>query len=110
MNSKSYRTSAASQVQPAPKKAKTLNSWFSRNSTAPEGSKTSDPTALVINSSPDASFKGEILNVEYDLPGTAHSGEGRTIMIELDNLYIVACYVPNSGQILERLNYRTQEW
>ena len=62
------------------------------------------------SSSSTGSLKGRVLNVECDLPGTRFTGEGRTIMLELDNMFIVACYVPNSGQYLERLSYRTQEW
>ncbi|CAN0164926.1 unnamed protein product [Ectocarpus fasciculatus] len=55
-------------------------------------------------------LKGRIVRAELDLQGTKHSGEGRTIMIELDTFFLVACYVPNSGQLLERLDYRVDEW
>lgn len=59
---------------------------------------------------PVAQLKGRVLRTELDLHGTKHSGEGRTIMLELDSFYLVACYVPNSGQNLERLDYRVDEW
>lgn len=55
-------------------------------------------------------FKTGVVNVSYDFTGTKFSGEGRTIIMELDNINIVACYVPNSGQNLERLDYRVDEW
>ena len=35
-----------------------------------------------------------------------HDQEGRTITLEFDKFYIVACYVPNAGQGLKRLDYR----
>ena len=36
--------------------------------------------------------------------------EGRTITLEFSKFYIVNTYVPNSGQKLERLAYRTEKW
>lgn len=36
--------------------------------------------------------------------------EGRTIALELDDAWVVAAYVPNSGQKLERLKMRLEEW
>lgn len=36
--------------------------------------------------------------------------EGRTIILELPFATITNVYVPNSGQTLERLDYRTKEW
>lgn len=30
--------------------------------------------------------------------------------MEFDKFYLVACYVPNAGQGLVRLDYRTKEW
>jgi exodeoxyribonuclease III len=51
-----------------------------------------------------------VLKVDYDLKDKRFSGEGRTITVEFPNFFLVNCYVPNSGQRLERLNYRTSEW
>lgn len=39
-----------------------------------------------------------------------HDDEGRTITAEFSNFYVVATYIPNAGQKLERLKYRTKEW
>lgn len=36
--------------------------------------------------------------------------EGRTLTLELDDFYLVATYVPNSGRDLSRLKYRVEEW
>lgn len=36
--------------------------------------------------------------------------EGRVITIEFDTISVVLAYVPNSGQTLERLNYRISTW
>jgi exodeoxyribonuclease-3 len=36
--------------------------------------------------------------------------EGRVITIELDNFYLIHVYTPNSGQALDRLEWRTTSW
>jgi len=51
-----------------------------------------------------------VVDVAFELKDSRFSGEGRTITIELDDFFLVACYVPNSGQKLERLSYRVNEW
>lgn len=37
-----------------------------------------------------------------------HDNEGRTLTLEFDKLFVVICYVPNSGSELARLDYREQ--
>jgi exodeoxyribonuclease III len=37
-------------------------------------------------------------------------GEGRTVTVEFPGFYLINCYVPNSGQDLVRLDYRTKTW
>jgi exodeoxyribonuclease III len=51
------------------------------------------------------------LNVTYGLVDTAENDctEGRTITLEFENFYLVACYVPNAGAKLVRLD-RRQQW
>ena len=44
------------------------------------------------------------------LDDSKFNGEGRTITIEFPKFYLVACYVPNSGDGLQRLNFRVNEW
>eukprot|EP00775_Hariotina_reticulata_P012593 gene12594-12725_t len=39
-----------------------------------------------------------------------HDDEGRVITVELPELWLVNVYVPNSGEGLKRLDYRTQQW
>ena len=55
-----------------------------------------------------------VINVSYDFEDyrktKEHAGEGRTITVEFDTFYLVACYVPNSGEERKRLNYRVEEW
>ena len=50
------------------------------------------------------------IKVEFDLGITAHDGEGTVITVEYDEFVLVGAYVPNAGQDLKRLSYRTQEW
>jgi exodeoxyribonuclease-3 len=50
--------------------------------------------------------KKEPKNVTYDMGVAEHDNEGRVICAEYNDFYLVNVYVPNSGQKLERLEYR----
>ncbi|AFL79736.1 exodeoxyribonuclease III [Aequorivita sublithincola DSM 14238] len=50
--------------------------------------------------------KKEPISVTYDMGIAEHDTEGRVICAEYDTFYLVNVYVPNSGQKLERLDYR----
>ncbi|KAI5064262.1 hypothetical protein GOP47_0020932 [Adiantum capillus-veneris] len=50
------------------------------------------------------------LSISYGIGIPKHDSEGRVITVEFENFFLVTCYVPNSGQKLERLVYRTQDW
>lgn len=50
------------------------------------------------------------LKVMYDIGVAKHDGEGRTLTLEYKSFVLVACYVPNAGEGLKRLEYRTKEW
>jgi exonuclease III len=54
--------------------------------------------------------KCRLTKVDFDFKGTQHSGEGRTIVLDLDCMTLIGCYVPNSGQNLDRLPYRINDW
>jgi exodeoxyribonuclease III len=50
------------------------------------------------------------LEVFYGIGHDDHDEEGRVITLEFGNFYIVSVYVPNAGEGLKRLDYRTKEW
>lgn len=50
------------------------------------------------------------IKVNFDLGIHKHDQEGRTITAEFEKFNLVACYVPNAGEKLARLDYRTKEW
>ena len=50
------------------------------------------------------------IQVLYDIQIPKHDGEGRVLTAEYNKFYLVAVYVPNSGEGLKRLDYRIQEW
>lgn len=52
--------------------------------------------------------KNKPLNVFYGLDNNKYDDEGRIITLEFANFFYIACYVPNSGEELKRLNYRMQ--
>ena len=48
--------------------------------------------------------------VIYGIDHSSHDGEGRVITLEFPQFYLIAVYVPNSGEGLKRLSYRIEEW
>jgi len=54
--------------------------------------------------------KHKPISVKFDLGVKKHDLEGRTITVEFEHFYLVSCYVPNAGDGLVGLPYRTQEW
>jgi len=52
----------------------------------------------------------QAVQVSYKLGKPEHDMEGRMIAIDFPLFSLINLYVPNSGQKLERLNYRTKQW
>ena len=48
------------------------------------------------------------LSVYYGLDDNKYDDEGRVITLEFEQFYYVACYVPNSGDGLKRLDFRLE--
>jgi exodeoxyribonuclease-3 len=46
------------------------------------------------------------LSVSYDIGVEEHAGEGRAIMLEFEDFYLVNAYTPNAQEGLTRLDYR----
>lgn len=53
--------------------------------------------------------KEKPMSITYDMGVAEHDTEGRVICAEYDDFYLINVYVPNSGQKLERLDYR-KKW
>ena len=89
------------------KKQATLGSFFTKNK-----------DGAVAESTPESNQSKSALPVSNLLPVAvtkelgipAHDGEGRTITAEFPLFYLTNVYVPNSGQKLDRLSYRTTQW
>ena len=48
------------------------------------------------------------LSVHYGLDDGLYDEEGRVITLEFENFYYIACYVPNAGDGLKRLDFRME--
>lgn len=48
------------------------------------------------------------INVWYGLNEHKYDDEGRVVTLEFDSFYYIACYVPNSGDGLKRLEFRLE--
>jgi len=72
-----------------------------------------EPSEAAEASSSSGDVVAQLERVSYDFEDEGQKqfhGEGRTITLELDSFFLVACYVPNAGEGLVRLNYRVDEW
>lgn len=49
-------------------------------------------------------------SVSYGIGKEEHDLEGRVITAEFPSFYLIACYTPNSGEKLMRLEYRVNKW
>eukprot|EP01031_Cornospumella_fuschlensis_P025654 gene25654-30985_t len=91
------------------KKQAKLSSFFAKP--APTSAPATSTPA--VQSSPETPLL-RIQGIKYDFEdedgGSKHKGEGRVITLETDKLFLVGCYVPNSGEGLVRLTYRIEEW
>eukprot|EP01102_Stenamoeba_stenopodia_P008093 TRINITY_DN229_c0_g2_i1.p1 TRINITY_DN229_c0_g2~~TRINITY_DN229_c0_g2_i1.p1 ORF type:complete len:336 (-),score=113.46 TRINITY_DN229_c0_g2_i1:107-1114(-) len=54
--------------------------------------------------------KTKPISVKKGLGIPKHDEEGRCITAEFERFYLVTTYIPNSGQKLQNLDYRTKEW
>lgn len=85
------------------KKQKTLDSFFVAKKGSDKGGKLGDTTNgmehLLIPES-----------VSFEMGVAKHDGEGRIIVVDFPHFSFCNVYVPNSGQNLNRLQYRTDEW
>lgn len=54
--------------------------------------------------------KTPAISVKYGISEHKHDQEGRVVTCEFPDFFVVASYIPNAGQKLERLGYRTTEW
>ena len=54
--------------------------------------------------------KNLIPEVSFGIGKSKHDGEGRSITLDFPGFTMTNLYVPNSGQKLDRLDYRTDEW
>mmetsp|Transcript_11854 Transcript_11854/g.33457 ORF Transcript_11854/g.33457 Transcript_11854/m.33457 type:complete len:408 (+) Transcript_11854:131-1354(+) len=87
-------------------KQKGISSFFT--STSGQGKAKPEPPTKKMPLKPGP----RVVAVTFDMAGqsTTHSGEGRLITVEYEKFFLVGAYVPNSGQKLERLDFRTQQW
>ena len=71
---------------------------------------------IYVNSADKKGYSGTVIlsktkpiSIVNDMGVAKHDNEGRVICAEYKGYYLVNVYVPNSGQQLERLNYR-KKW
>tara|TARA_B100000886_G_C20424964_1_gene493481 strand:- start:1483 stop:2274 length:792 start_codon:yes stop_codon:yes gene_type:complete len=54
--------------------------------------------------------KKKPIEVTYGIEEDEHDNEGRVITLKFKDFILVHVYTPNSGQVLQRLDYRVNKW
>lgn len=88
------------------KKKGSLDSFLGIKSRASEEKAESSFSLVPLSNSQFISTE----EVQFGLCKSKHDKEGRAITTHFPSFSLASLYVPNSGQKLERLDYRTQEW
>ena len=88
------------------KKQATLDSFFG----AKKADKKDEKKQETDNIDPDDVTNLIPTDVSYKMGVDDHDQEGRLIIADFPLFSLVNLYVPNSGQKLERLDYRTEQW
>lgn len=105
--------SVPSDASGPPKKQPKLSAlWGKKNIPEPEYSQSElNQGDEGVNAAGHAKLT-KMLKVNYDFEDESKRfhGEGRTITVEFEHFIFVACYVPNSGEGLVRLDYRVNQW
>jgi exodeoxyribonuclease-3 len=97
-------------------KQKTVTSFFkSKGETSASTATTSTVTTTASAQEEVASLSVAEANlvpqeVSYEMGKEKHDAEGRLVIVDFPTFSFANLYVPNSGQKLERLAYRTDEW
>jgi len=105
------RRGGNSGATPKAKKQTDISSFFGKkNNTNTAATKDDDkkPKATASSSANDNLLMPQ--EVTYTFGKDKHDGEGRIIVLDFPTFSMVTLYVPNSGQKLERLDYRLNEW
>lgn len=101
---------AAAEAGTKKKKQSTMDSFVG---TTTISSKKTSGSDMKKSSDDDLPIDPQLLipeQVSYKMGIDKHDQEGRMIVVDFPLFTMVNVYVPNSGQKLERLDYRTNEW
>jgi exodeoxyribonuclease III len=114
---RSGQTKGGGAAAASKQKQKTVTSFFKPKSETPATTATSTPTTATTTSAQaeGASLSAAEVNlvpqeVSYEMGKEKHDAEGRLVIVDFPTFSFANLYVPNSGQNLERLSYRTDEW
>lgn len=100
---------AAMRSAPSTKKQKSIAGFFKagRDKTDGVGSRPKEDSGC---SAADKSSTALPINISKGMGKKKHDGEGRIMTLEYDAFFLLFAYTPNSGDKLQRLSYRIEEW
>ena len=92
------------------KKQASLSSFFGANKAGSSAKAAGDGGSRDMNDIGKVDATNLIPDVSFGIGKSKHDGEGRSITLDFPHFTMTNLYVPNSGQKLDRLQYRTEEW
>jgi len=100
-------SSASSSSSSSTQKQKSIAKFFQPSTSSSSSSLIDSPSKMASSASSPVT---SAVAIQLDFPSAPHKGEGRAITVEFEKFILVNVYVPNSGQNLERLEYRVKEF
>jgi exodeoxyribonuclease III len=87
-----------------------IASFFGGAAKAAKTAATSSASSSAAASDAAAAGRGRVVRVQFGTGDALADAEGRSVTVEYERFALVGLYVPNSGQKLERLEYRTETY
>jgi len=106
LNNAKFIVDGANKGEDNKGKQKSIESFFSKKEKDPEHENRS--TKCEDGESFDPNYLP--VDISYGINHSDHDSEGRSLILDYPLFTVLNLYVPNSGQKLERLDYRTKEW
>ena len=92
------------------KKQASLSSFFGAKKAGSSAEAAGDGGSRDMDNIGKVDATNLIPDVSFGIGKSKHDGEGRSITLDFPHFTMTNLYVPNSGQKLDRLQYRTEEW
>ena len=103
-------TFAPQTCESATQSAPSIESFFGGAAKTAKTAATSSASSSAAAASDAAAGRGRVVRIQFGTGDALADAEGRSVTVEYERFALVGLYVPNSGQKLQRLDYRTETY